>query len=263
MASIENLGEYLKQLREEKNISVSQVAQALKTKLETIHAIEANDFGKIPAPTYVKGYLRSYANFLGIESDPLLMEYNRQFPQAKQPLFPPEHKIPNVNIAMAKFFKSKIFIFSVLSIVILTTLIITIFKISHRKTKTQSPKKEISSQAQQAQPKQETAQKEAQKSPEQTEPAQKPKTPFSLPLSLTANTLDNVWMRVNADGKVVFEGVLQKNEKENWQAQNEFKLRIGNPSKLNLSVNNQSLGTISPYGPINVVINKDGFKVEK
>jgi cytoskeletal protein RodZ len=263
MASIENLGEYLKQLREEKKISVSQVAQTLKTKLETIHALEANDFEKIPAPTYVKGYLRSYANLLGIDADSLLMEYNRQFPQAKQPLVPPVHKIPNVNIDMMKVFKSKIFIFSTISIIILISLIIAIVKISHRKTKIHPAKKEIPEQTQQVQAKQEIIQKETQKTEEHTGATPKPNTPFSLPLSLSANAIDNVWIRVNADGKTIFEGVLQKSDKENWQAQSEFKLRVGNPSKLNLSVNNKPLGNISPYGPINVIINKDGFKIEK
>jgi cytoskeletal protein RodZ len=261
MASVENLGEYLRELREARKISVSQVAQALKTKLETIHAIEANDFSKIPAPTYVKGYLRSYANFLGIESDPILIEYNKQYPQEKQPLVPPEHKLPSVNIDLIKIFKSKIFVVSVITVILLISLTLTIVKISHRKAKKPALQKEQSSHIQQVQEKQEV--KETPKQEEETEPAMKLKTPLSTPLLLSASAIDSVWMRVNADGKVIFEGVLQKSDKESWQAQSEFKLRIGNPSKLGLSINGQSLGTISPYGPINVMLNKDGMKIEK
>lgn len=256
MENIENLGLYLKQVREERKIPVAQIAQALKTKTETIQALEANDFGKIPAPTYVKGYLRSYANYLGIEGDPLLMEYNRQYPQAKQPLVAPEHKIPRVGISMSVLLKSKLFISIILAIIAIPILIVVLVYSMHKKSAKKAPVKEVPVQIQQPQV-------QTQKEPEKIPAVSPIKTPVATPMSLSAKALDNVWVRISSDTKVIFEGVLQKNDKENWQAQNEFKLRIGNPSKLSLTLNDQPVGNISPYGPINVVINKDGVKVEK
>lgn len=243
MENIDNLGLYLKNLREEKKIPVAQVAQALKTKPETIQALEANDFQKIPAPTYVKGYLRSYANYLGIDSEHILAEYNRQYPTgSKQVLILQGHKLPRIGLDMKKLLIPA----SIIVTIIIALIVFIIYKSS--KSPVPSPQSPVT--------------------PPITEQIQTPSpatiTPaITTPLFLSARTLDNVWLRVYADGKLIFEGTLQKDEKENWQAQNEFNLRIGNPSKLNLSLNGKSLGTISPYGPVNVTINEKGIQVEK
>lgn len=240
MQTIENLGLYLKNLREEKKIPIAQVAQALKTKLETIQALEANDFQKIPAPTYVKGYLRSYANYLGIDSEQILAEYNRQYPTgSKQVLILQGQKLPRVGLDIKKLLVPA----GVIIVLIIAVIIFIIYK-----SPVPGPQSPVA--------------------PTPTEQPQPPSSPtatppITTPLFLSANTLDSVWLRVYSDGKLIFEGTLQKNESENWQAQNELKLRIGNPSKLNLSLNGQSLGSISPYGPVNVTINEKGIKVEK
>lgn len=257
MNNIEGLGLYLKQLREERKIPVAQIAQALKTRSETIQAIEANDFQKIPAPTYVKGYLRSYAGYLGIDSEPILMEYNKQYPPpAKQILVPPEQIIPRVGLDIKSAIKSKLFITAVSIIIFLIILTISMIHIFHKRHAVKIIKeKEAPVQA---------AQSRQPKEPEKT-PAASPliNTPISTPITLSAHPSDSVWLRVASDNKVIFEGILQKNQKESWQAQAEFKLRIGNPSKINLVLNNQPIGSIAPYGPVNVTINEKGIKVEK
>lgn len=241
MQTIENLGLYLKNLREEKKIPVAQIAQALKTKPETIQALEANDFQKIPAPTYVKGYLRSYANYLGINSDDILVEYNRQYPTgSKQILVLQGQKLPRIGLNINRF----IIIAGVIVTIVIAITLFIIFK--PEKSPAPSPKPQVSPVVIEQPP-----------SPSTITP------PIRIPMSLSVHTLDNVWLRVHSDGKLIFEGTLQKDEKENWRAQSEFKLRIGNPSKINLSLNGQSLGTISPYGPVNVTINDKGVQVEK
>lgn len=242
---MEDLGLYLKNLREEKKISLAQVAQALKTKPETILALEANDFQKIPAPTYVKGYLRSYANYLGIDAEQLLAEYNRQYPGgSKQVLVLEGQKLPRIGLDLKKILSSKLFIIvSTTVVIIIAASIFVIFR----------SKKNIPP------PKESPAKEEA---AELAEP-KTVNTPIATPMLLSVHTLDRVWLRVYSDGKLIFEGTLERDDRENWRAESEFKLRIGNPSKLNLSLNGQSLGAIRPYGPVNVVIDKEGVRVEK
>lgn len=252
MSNIEDLGLYLKQLREEKKISVAQVAQALKTKPETIQALEVNDFQKIPAIPYVKGYLRSYANYLGIDSEQVLAEYNKQYPITEKPVFLPQgQKLPRVGIDIEKFIKPKLLIAIVFVILIIISIVFLITL--KTKKKTPAPIKETLTSVQTTVPK------------ESEKPTTPPFIPTSIttPILLSVHAIDTVWLRVYSDDKIIFQGVLQKGEEENWKAQNEFKLRIGNPSKLNITLNGKPIGNISPYGPINVTINEKGIKAEK
>lgn len=249
--TIENIGLYLKNLREERKIPIAQAAQALKTKIETIQAIEANEFEKIAAPTYVKGYLRSYANFLDIDSESILMEYNKKYPSSSKQVFILQgQQLPRVGLNLGAVLKSKIFIYGIASIIVLSIMLIFGIRSLIKKITAKTAKvKEAPAQVQ--------------KEPEK--PAITPQVtgPISTPINLSAHASDNVWIRIASDNKIIFEGILRKNETESWQAQNEFKLRIGNPGKLNLSINGKPAGTISPYGPINVTINEKGLKLEK
>ena len=70
-----SLGTRLRHAREAANLAPSEVATALRLKLTTIHALESDSFDRLPAPTFVRGYLRGYARVVGIPSGPLLELY--------------------------------------------------------------------------------------------------------------------------------------------------------------------------------------------
>ena len=71
-------GAYLRKTREEANISVDKVAAVLLLRLDIVELIEADAYDRLPAPTFVRGYLRGYARVLGIASKPVLDMYDRQ-----------------------------------------------------------------------------------------------------------------------------------------------------------------------------------------
>lgn len=246
MENIEDLGLYLKNIREERKVSLSQIAQELKTKPDFVQAIESNDFDKLPAPTYVKGFLRSYAKYLELDPDQIIAIYNKHYPnQSEQVLILKGKEIPRIGLKMGK---SKFILWA--SLAAITILIVTLGTIRiSRSLKSKNIRKK------QAKP---TITKRA---AEKTTPL--PLTiPISTPIRLTAQTADSVWMRVNSDGKLIFEGILAKGEEKTWRANKEFRLRIGNPAKLNLTVNGQVVSKLAPYGPVNVTINKNGVKTE-
>lgn len=246
MENIENLGQYLKNIREERKISLAQVAQELKTKLEFIQAIESNDFDKFPAPTYVKGFLGSYARYLELDPDQLITKYNENYTKVvKQELVLKGKDIPHVGL---KINKNKLILWlpvAVISILIITLGTLWIF----RSIKSKPAKRKT------------TALRE--KTTKIIPKKLKLTTPITTPMELRAFTTDTVWMRVYIDKKLIFEGILVKDEEKNWQAKKEFKLRVGNPAKLNLTLNNQDLGKIAPYGPVNIIINENGVTTEK
>ena len=71
-------GAYLRKAREEANMSVDKVATALLLHSHTVELLEADAYASLPAPTFVRGYLRGYARVLGLPSGPVLDMYDRQ-----------------------------------------------------------------------------------------------------------------------------------------------------------------------------------------
>lgn len=71
------LGQYLRQEREQKAISVEQVASATRIGVRTIHAIEADQYADLPAKPFVRGFVSSYARFIGIDPKETLTRYGQ------------------------------------------------------------------------------------------------------------------------------------------------------------------------------------------
>lgn len=72
--SFEDVGNILRAEREKKNYSVEDVADHLKINPRYIRALENGDFDSLPHLAYVKGFIRSYANFLEIPQDEIQAE---------------------------------------------------------------------------------------------------------------------------------------------------------------------------------------------
>ncbi|MDQ6748298.1 MAG: DUF4115 domain-containing protein [Candidatus Dormibacteraeota bacterium] len=70
------LGSKLKQARETKQLSLQEVEWATKIRGEYLQALEDEEFDRLPSGTHARGFLRSYAAYLGLESDTMVDEYN-------------------------------------------------------------------------------------------------------------------------------------------------------------------------------------------
>ena len=69
---MKKLGEYLKAEREKKNLSIHEIGIQLKISPKILQAIEAGDSSKLPAKTFLRGFVRSYAQFLKLDVDETL-----------------------------------------------------------------------------------------------------------------------------------------------------------------------------------------------
>jgi len=74
------LGDTLKQARESKELTVQAVADAIHLSVKQINALETNNFNLLPEPVTTRGFIRSYARFLEIDSEPLLANYRELVP---------------------------------------------------------------------------------------------------------------------------------------------------------------------------------------
>lgn len=68
-------GRYIRVIREQKGIDLKTVSLALKVSVDKLALIEAEDFDQLPDGIYIKGILRSYARYIGIDADDLIDRY--------------------------------------------------------------------------------------------------------------------------------------------------------------------------------------------
>jgi len=73
---MQTIGSYLKSGREARNIGLSEVARSTKISKWYLDCLEKDEFDKIPGGPYIKGYIASYASFIGIEEDEILKRYD-------------------------------------------------------------------------------------------------------------------------------------------------------------------------------------------
>ena len=84
------IGAELRNARIQRGLTIEQVAQDTRISARFLRALEEDDFEALPAPVYVRGFLRSYANYLRIDSQPLLDELNAEL---ESPSFGPDEFI--------------------------------------------------------------------------------------------------------------------------------------------------------------------------
>ncbi len=74
---MEPLGLYLKQVREGKKLTIDKVIEDTFIMKKFILAIEDDDFSSFPGEAYLKGFLRNYGEYLGLDPADLISRYER------------------------------------------------------------------------------------------------------------------------------------------------------------------------------------------
>jgi cytoskeletal protein RodZ len=74
-----DLGDTLREARERRGLTLKDAEDSLKIRSKYLQALEQNDFEVIPGPTFVRAFMRTYAAFLGLDTERLMEEYSSQF----------------------------------------------------------------------------------------------------------------------------------------------------------------------------------------
>ena len=69
------LGDKLKREREARGVSLQEIAASTRVNIKFLQALERDDYSEYQAPVFVTGFLRSYANHLGLDADRIVAEY--------------------------------------------------------------------------------------------------------------------------------------------------------------------------------------------
>jgi hypothetical protein len=73
------IGNSLREARVRRGIDFAQAEVATKIRGKYLRALEEEQFDTLPAETYVKGFLRTYAEYLGLDGQLYVDEYNSRF----------------------------------------------------------------------------------------------------------------------------------------------------------------------------------------
>jgi cytoskeleton protein RodZ len=79
-----DIGSTLRETRIREKIDITAVETATKIRAKYLRALENEEWTVLPGPTYVKSFLRTYAEFLGLDAHMLVEEYRARYEQPEE-----------------------------------------------------------------------------------------------------------------------------------------------------------------------------------
>lgn len=259
---MENLGEYIKKEREKKGITLEEAAKATRIRKTYLQAIEEGDFS-IQSPVFMKGFLRSYADFLGLDSTDILGRYKGIQEEREGKGKTEEHKHEPVRKSR-KY--TAVITLSLIAVIIVAAIFTT------KKSDVAPPMIKPSQEAELEQ--QEAAMVNtttlgtitsvqgklfqplttpALPKPQPAKPvvltvqtSERPKKKYAL--TITAKELS--WLRISVDEKNPVEVLMKKGETASWLADRKFIITTEKAAAIDLTLNGKSLGRLGESGKI-------------
>src|SRR5215470_3956028 len=74
-----DIGTTLREARMRAHIDIGEVEARTKIRAKYLRAIENEEWDLLPGPVYVKSFLRTYGDYLGLDSRALIDEYKREY----------------------------------------------------------------------------------------------------------------------------------------------------------------------------------------
>jgi cytoskeleton protein RodZ len=116
------IGNSLREARLRQSLDFPEIEQGTKIRGKYLRALEDEQFDVLPAQTYVKGFLRSYAEYLGLDGQLYVDEYNSRFVVGEEePQSRPRRSAPPSRGVQVQ---SRVVLLTLLGIVSVTALVI-------------------------------------------------------------------------------------------------------------------------------------------
>lgn len=233
-ADLETLGLLLMQARTDQNLILEELSEQLRIPGHYLIAIEQAQVDKLPEPVYVRGFIRKYAQALGLEQDPLVVAFLSQRTSLATSVLP---SAPPPKGKPAPIFQWTLYgLVVAVGVVGLTAAFNTYLP---QFTAFPPPAPVV-----------EAIQPVPTLTPEpRTKPVPIPTTPTPKSgLNLAMNLTEASWMRVDVDGKTEFVGIVPKGATRQWQAQKKLQVRVGNAGAVMLTYNDQKIGPAGKPG---------------
>jgi cytoskeleton protein RodZ len=228
---LSTIGEALRSAREAQGRTVEEASAATRIRASYLDALEHERFEELGGNVYAKGFLRSYAGYLGLDPAPLLEAYRAE-ERPDAPLF--EHAPKAIGgLRGGRRGPNWLAVAIVCVAVILVVSLWSLLRPAPEPSVATTPF---------AQPPTSSAAATTTEPPTTTTAAKG----VTVVLRYTAPS----WTRVTADGRVTFEGTPGASERRTFRADRSIELVLGAPGAVRLSVNGKDLGVPDRSGAI-------------
>lgn len=268
---LQQIGEYLYHLREQQAISLEEIAKNTFIPLRLLEAIELADAARLPEPVYVKGFIRRYADALGVDGSEIAEAFPVQSYPAPQSSEEPiagstsSSDYGSTSLATHQDQPSRAFtpyipyaVAGVIALVAVGAIAIgasNAFRSnSPQKPDTQAVPNSAPSTATNPQTTPDTPSSSS--SSPTSESTLRSEAPSSnalsdAPVKVDVTLADRSWMEVVIDDKVEFEGTLAKGEQRTWVGKKRVEIRAGNAGGVMVAHNQ---GDAKPLGKLGEVV---------
>lgn len=237
---MQSIGQRLKNKRLEKRLSLEDVYTYIKIHPRVLIALENDTVQEKLNIFYIKNFLYTYAEFLGLDSAEILQEYSN-FNKADDESL--SQTVEQINIpAFLNKYK--------LTVVLIPFLIIFAFGLFPF-----------------LKPLQDVASFKLQEDLNFQASFNKPSSKVGFPvidkgqqLKLVVSVKNKVWLQAKSDEKIIFEGNLKKGDMRYWVAGDSFELWVSDGKSLELELNKQLLGSLGGGAIKNIVITRQGME---
>ncbi len=271
-----SLGRLLKRTREERQIELDEAFRVTRIRRHTLEALENERWDELPSQVFVKGFLKTYAEFLGLSKEMVIELYERISTPEGDTSELLRQVSPRTGRWRLKVILPLLALVFIASIVYLNRADVSIVDKAFQYLGTQAPKGEEKETAVREERGDRTqadegetlsrrvgereGEREALARPESIEetdltevaavaqePPEKPPPPRFL---LTANVRSRTWIAIYVDDQPVKEYLFQPGDTITWTAQEGFDILVGNAGGIDLSLNGTEIGTLGVEGKV-------------
>lgn len=242
------IGNTLREARVRRNLTLQQVEEDTKIRVKYVQAMENEDFDVMPGATYVKGFLRTYSEYLALDPEVMLDEYRSRGVKTA------EIQEPFGGVSMLGAPRSHRGRNTVVFVAVICLLVLGVIWILGRGSDMQPSTKPgalgITS------PSPSPSASNSAKPQQTTTPVVKGELSISAPEGES-------WLEVRRDGStgtVLFSGTVKKGKTRVFVG-DVLWLRLGNPSAVRLRVEGRKIKPMTDAGPVDYIL-KNG-KLER
>lgn len=238
---LEELGARLRQYRTQQSIPLEDVAAQTRIQARLLNAIEEGRIDELPEPVYIQGFIKRFAEALGLNGT----EFARAFPTGAgiQFIRPSWRHLPAAQLRPIHLYI--IYIALVLGAVnglsyLVSRSAVQVIRVADYQKQAQPlPAPRNSGNQNPQQPLQPTTLAEVTQ-------VSKDGKPVQVGVTLKAQS----WIRVVADGKTEFEGVLPEGTQRKWVANQQLTVRAGNAGGVLVEFNDQKAKQMGAPGEV-------------
>ena len=240
-----NLGASFRKTRESKGILLDQIAVETRISTRFLRAIENEEFHLLPGGIFNRGFIRTYAERIGLDADQAVADYLR-LTEVGGSDEPPEPDNSPPSKTRRRLYPIPIAIGALLALIVI---FYTATRDTGHTVAVQTPVTAVSSPA--------PAPNEPPPAAPETASAAEPATPepaSSDALALEIEATAMTWIKIVADGNAVVPGeILQPGAIRKITANNSISLAVGNAAGLNLKINARALKPLGRSGEVRKV----------